>query len=64
MTMKDRDAVQSDADVRRRAREVCKLVGKSKCIDPEGETDPKKRCDHSNCYVWELIEMGRVGHPE
>lgn len=62
--VQDREAVQNDPDVRRRAREVCTLIGTSKCLDPVGETDSKKRCDYANCYVWELIEMGRVGHPE
>ena len=59
----DRYAVQNDADVRRRAREICSLSAKSKCMDQEG-CAPKDRCTPENCYIWELIEMGRVGHPE
>jgi hypothetical protein len=62
-TMCDLTALLADADVRRRAREICKLTSRDgTCPDTHGDSVPP--CEPSNCLVWELIEMGRVGHPE
>lgn len=43
-----------DDDTRRRAKEICKIIGGVDC------TDLAKPCDGSSCYIMELIELGRA----
>lgn len=43
-----------DEDARRRAREICKLIGGADCIDEA------KPCCGSDCYIMELVELGRA----
>ena len=54
------DALHKDADVRRRAREICKIIARARCADG----DSPKSCDGETCYIWELIEMGCRGRPK
>lgn len=55
-------------DVRKRAREICAaILDEGECTDTKERAkrpQPKEPCDPSNCYIWELIEMGRKGSPE
>lgn len=43
-----------DDDTRKRAREICTLIGRKVCADTS-----YNGCNSENCYVFELIERGQ-----
>lgn len=43
-----------DDDTRRRAREICALIGGTDC------SDVPRPCDGGSCYIMELIELGQA----
>lgn len=58
-TVRDGGEERREDDVHRRAYEICKILGDVNCR--ERALEP---CDASNCFIFELLSLGRSAETE